>query len=177
MTSGGLFAGTGAFYARFRPGYLKVFFDDVIRRFDLNGSGRLLDLGCGTGQLTIPIAGHVAEAIGMDPEPDMLTEAAEHAAANKVGNVTWVRGGSADLPGRLGRFRLVTMGRSFHWMDREQLLTTLADMVDDQGGLVIANDGCLARSTTPWQHIIEEVQHQFLGPIPQSPCRDANRPT
>ncbi|MEU4331316.1 class I SAM-dependent methyltransferase [Nonomuraea dietziae] len=94
-----------------------MFFDDVIRRFDLNGSGRLLDLGCGTGQLTIPIAGHVAEAIGMDPEPDMLTEAAEHAAANKVGNVTWVRCGSADLPGRLSRFRLVTMGaRSTGWI-------------------------------------------------------------
>ncbi|MGW5686930.1 class I SAM-dependent methyltransferase [Nonomuraea sp. NPDC003754] len=168
MTNGGLFAGTGAFYARFRPGYPKVFFDDVIRRFGLDGSGRLLDLGCGTGQLTIPLAGHVTEAVGMDPEPDMLTEAARHAAADKVGNVTWVRGGSADLSGQLGRFRLVTMGRSFHWMEREQVLRTLADMVEDGGGLVIADDGCLARSTTPWQHIIEEVQHQFIGPIPHA---------
>ncbi|GII33392.1 hypothetical protein Pmi06nite_68340 [Planotetraspora mira] len=33
----------------------------------------------------------------MDPEPDMLTAAAQHAVAGKVGNVTWVRGGSADL--------------------------------------------------------------------------------
>ncbi|MET9341523.1 class I SAM-dependent methyltransferase [Nonomuraea sp. NPDC003804] len=155
MTNGGLFAGTGAFYARFRPGYPKVFFDDVIRRFGLDGSGRLLDLGCGTGQLTIPLAGHGTEAVGMDPEPDMLTEAAQHAAAGKVGNVTWVRGGSADLSRQPGRFRLVTMGRSFHWMDREQVLRTLADTVEDRGGLVIADDGCLARSTTPWQHIIE----------------------
>ncbi|GII33391.1 hypothetical protein [Planotetraspora mira] len=60
----------------------------------------------------------------------------------------------------------MTMGRSFHWMDREQVLEVLANMVDGHGGLVIANDGCLVRPITPWQHIIEEVQHRFLGPIP-----------
>ncbi|WP_433427939.1 class I SAM-dependent methyltransferase [Nonomuraea sp. CA-141351] len=156
------------FYARFRPGYPKVFFDDLVRRFGLDGSGRLLDLGCGTGQLAIPLAGHVAEAVGVDPEPDMLAEAARQALAGEVGNVTWVRGGSADLPGGLGRFRLVTMGRSFHWMDREQVLGALAGMVENAGGVVIANDGCMARAVTPWQHAIEEVQHRFLGPLPQS---------
>jgi SAM-dependent methyltransferase len=149
VTSHGLFAGTSESYARFRPGYPGEFFDDLIRRFRLDGSGRLLDLGCGTGQLTIPLAQHFSEATGMDPEPDMLTAAAQHAVAGKVGNVTWVRGGSADLPGQLGRFRLVTMGRSFHWMDREQVLEVLANMVDGQGGLVIANDGCLVRPVTP----------------------------
>ncbi|MFI7635941.1 class I SAM-dependent methyltransferase [Nonomuraea sp. NPDC049400] len=91
MSSGGLFAGTGVFYARFRPGYPRAFFDDLVRRFGLDGSGRLLDLGCGTGQLTIPLAGHVAEAVGVDPEPDMLAEAAQQALAAGVGNVTWAR--------------------------------------------------------------------------------------
>ncbi|MEV4009150.1 class I SAM-dependent methyltransferase [Nonomuraea angiospora] len=117
----------------------------MIRRFGLDGSGRLLDLGCGTGQLTIPLAGHVAEAVGVDSEPDMLAEAARQALEGEVGNVTWVRGGSADLPGGLGRFRLVTMRRSFHWIDRERVLAALAGMVEDGGGVVIANDGCLAR--------------------------------
>lgn len=46
-----LFAGKASYYARFRPGYPKVFFDEVVQRFHLDGSGRLLDLGCGTGQL------------------------------------------------------------------------------------------------------------------------------
>ncbi|MFI7635940.1 hypothetical protein [Nonomuraea sp. NPDC049400] len=60
------------------------------------------------------------------------------------------------------------MGRSFHWMDREQVLGALAGMVEGGGGVVIANDGCLARPVTPWQHAIEEVQHRFLGPLPQT---------
>jgi SAM-dependent methyltransferase len=164
---GGLFAGTAWHYARYRPGYPPAFLDDLIRRLGPDGTGRLLDLGCGTGQLTLPLAAHVAEAVGMDPEPEMLTEAIRHAGEQAVANVSWIQGNSADLPGDLGHFRLVTMGRSFHWMDREQVLTALDEMVDDDGSLVIANDSCLVRPTTPWQRAIEEIQHCFLPPEQQ----------
>jgi trans-aconitate methyltransferase len=67
-----LFAGTAWHYARYRPGYPQPFLNDLVERFHLDGTQRLLDLGCGTGQLTIPLAVHVAEAVGMDPEPEML---------------------------------------------------------------------------------------------------------
>ena len=158
----GLFAGTAWHYARYRPGYPQAFFDDLARQFCLDGTGRLLDLGCGTGQLTLPLAQHVAEAVGIDPEPEMLVEAAGQAEATSVTNVTWAQGSSTDLPGDLGRFRLVTMGRSFHWMDREHVLAVLDGMVDDDGGVVLANDSCLVRPTTAWQRAVEEIQHRFL---------------
>jgi SAM-dependent methyltransferase len=127
----------------------------------------MLDLGCGTGQLTLPFAAHVAEAVGIDPEPEMLTEAILQAREQAVANVSFIQCNSADLPGDLGHFILVTMGRSFHWMDREQVLTALDAMVDDDGSLVIANDSCLIRPTTPWQQAIEEIQRQFLPPDQQ----------
>ena len=157
-----LFTGTAWHYARYRPGYPEAFLADLVARFHLDGTGRLLDVGCGTGQLTIPLAEHVSSAIGMDPVPEMLAEAATRAQAAHVTNVTWAQGSSMDLPGEFGRFRLVTMGRSFHWMDRERVLTALADMVDAEGGLVIANDNCLVRPTTAWQQAIEDLQHLFL---------------
>jgi ubiquinone/menaquinone biosynthesis C-methylase UbiE len=159
-----LFAGTAWHYARYRPGYPSTFFSDLVARFHLDGTGRLLDLGCGTGQLTLRLAEHVATAIGIDPEPEMLTEAASQARAAGVGNVTWAQGSSADLPGELGHFDLVTMGRSFHWMDRERVLAALDGMVDDDGGLVIANDSCLVRSATTWQQAIADMQQRFLPP-------------
>jgi hypothetical protein len=59
------------------------------------------------------------------------------------------------------------MGRSFHWMDREQVLTALDEMVDDDGSLVIANDSCLVRPTTQWQQAIAEIQCRFLPPDQQ----------
>lgn len=45
-TDGGLFAGTAWHYARYRPGYPRVFLDDLVDRLHLDGKGRLLDLGC-----------------------------------------------------------------------------------------------------------------------------------
>jgi ubiquinone/menaquinone biosynthesis C-methylase UbiE len=160
----GLFAGTAWHYAQYRPGYPKLFFDSIVAQFRLDGTGRLLDLGCGTGQLTLPLAEHVAEAVGMDPEPEMLTEAAKQAQAAGITNVTWAQGGSEDLPGNVGRFNLVTMGRSFHWMDRQQVLTALESILDEGGGLVIANDSCLIRPITHWQQAIEDLQNHFLSP-------------
>ena len=71
-----LFAGKAWHYARYRPGYPRAL-DDLVQEFHLDGTGRLLDFGCGTGQLTLPLAEHVAEAVGMDREPEMLAEAAD----------------------------------------------------------------------------------------------------
>ncbi|MFE3226182.1 class I SAM-dependent methyltransferase [Nocardia sp. NPDC059228] len=71
-------------------------FDDLVERFHLDGTGRLLDLGCGTGQLAIPLAAHVAEAVGMDPETETLVEAARCARAAGVTNVIWEQGGSSQ---------------------------------------------------------------------------------
>ena len=90
----GLFTGTAWHYAQYRPGYPKPFFDSIVAQFALDGTDRLLDLGCGTGQLTLPLAEHVTEAVGMDPEPEMLTEAARQAQAARVTNVTWAQGSS-----------------------------------------------------------------------------------
>ena len=161
-----LFRGTAWYYARYRPGYPPAFFDHVVARFGLDGTVRLLDLGCGTGQLTLPLAWHMAEVVGMDPEPEMLAEAAAAARTAGVGNVTWLEGGSDDLERlrpRLGRFRLVTMGASFHWMDREATLRQLEELVLPGGGLVVTGSPSLWTRANPWQRAVREVIQRWLG--------------
>lgn len=159
---GSLFKGTSWHYARYRPNYPSVFLNDLIQTLGLDGTGRLLDLGCGTGQLTLALAGHVAEAVGVDPEAAMLTEAIRQAEEQRIANATWTQGSSTDMPTDAGQFRVVTMGRSFHWMDRGQVLTALDGMVDDDGALVIANDTNLLLPSTPWQQAIQDIQRSFL---------------
>ncbi|NWF61315.1 MAG: class I SAM-dependent methyltransferase [Fischerella sp.] len=55
-----------------------------------DGKGRLLDLGCGTELLTLPLAKYFKEVVGIDPEPQILTEAKVQANKAEVKNVTWV---------------------------------------------------------------------------------------
>jgi hypothetical protein len=68
VVEGGLFAGAAGFYARYRPGYPAELVAEVVRRFALTGAGRLLDLGCGTGQLTIPLTDQASTALLIHPE-------------------------------------------------------------------------------------------------------------
>ncbi|SES12948.1 class I SAM-dependent methyltransferase [Psychrobacillus sp. OK032] len=46
-----LFEGTASFYYRFRPMHPASLIRFLVERFSLDGSGQMLDLGCGTGQL------------------------------------------------------------------------------------------------------------------------------
>ena len=63
----------------------------------LGGDAVVLDLGCGTGQLTLPIAARVRVVIGMDPEPDMLERAREVGRERGAANVTWILGADTDI--------------------------------------------------------------------------------
>jgi len=51
--------------------------------------GPLLDLGCGTGRLTIPLAQDGFEVVGLDIVPEMLAHAREKASGLPI---TWVEG-------------------------------------------------------------------------------------
>jgi ubiquinone/menaquinone biosynthesis C-methylase UbiE len=97
---------------------------------------RLLDLGCGPGQLARAFAPKVGSVLGIDPEPEMLALARQDSAPN----VSWRQGSSHDLGPGFGRFQLVTMGRSFHWMDRVETLQRLDGMIDPGGAVVLFRD-------------------------------------
>lgn len=168
-TAPDLFAGTAHYYARYRPGYPDTFFQHVIARFGLDRTARVLDLGCGTGQLAIPLAPHVHEVVGMDPEPEMLAEAAAQADRAAVRNVRWVRGSDRDLErleDDLGIFRAVTMGRSFHWMDREATLHTLTGMLEPAGGVVVVSDTERIWDVEGWwQETVQKTITHWLGSV------------
>ena len=115
------FASTEAYYADYRPGYGERTFEFLEDRFDLDGDSRVLDLGCGAGQVTVPLAARAGRVFGMDPNRAMLAEAVARAERARR-EIEWVVGSDAELAGIEGPFDLVTMGRSFHWMNQERTL-------------------------------------------------------
>lgn len=163
-----LFRSAAAHYARYRPGYPDTLIVETVRRFGLDGTGRVLDLGCGTGQLALPLAAYAAHVVGVDPQPEMLAEAAAAAARRGTANVTWIVGSDRDLPrlaGEIGAVRLAAMGRSFHWMERDATLAALAAIVAPGGGVLICGDGDpFWGGTEPWQVAARETIQRWLGP-------------
>lgn len=102
------------YYARFRPGYPRPVIDALVAKLGLADEHVVLDLGCGTGQLAVPLAKHVRCVLAVDPEPDML------AHAPTLPNVEWHVGSDADVA-NFGRFDAVVIGQALHWMDHERL--------------------------------------------------------
>src|SRR5687768_3007484 len=86
------------YYARYRRGYPAAAIDAIASAFDLTVDDLVVDLGCGTGQLTVPLAERVRAVVGMDPEPDMLALARRSADRQGTANVCWLLGADADLP-------------------------------------------------------------------------------
>lgn len=113
-----LFAGTAEWYARYRRGYPQELIEQLAAAARLGGTGRLLDLGTGTGQLAVPLAPYVAGVVAVDPEPEML--------ALLPAGIERRQARAEDLDETWGTFELATIGRAFHWMDGDVVMDRLA---------------------------------------------------
>ena len=136
----------------------------------LDGTGRLLDVGCGPGVLTLRLAPLFRETIGLDPDAAML--AAGRQAAEDVGlaSIRWVRALAEELPEAApGPFRLVTFGQSFHWTDELRVAETVYDLLVPGGALALIVHTVAGRpqpspAGTPIPHAeITAVVEKYLG--------------
>ncbi|MHC5541339.1 class I SAM-dependent methyltransferase [Singulisphaera rosea] len=133
------FQSAAASYIQGRPAYPFKLFRRIAEIGQLNTSHRVMDLGCGPGQVAVGLAPFVGRVVAVDPEPEMLTLAAE--LAKKYGDrIELVEGSSYDLGPEFGRFQVVAMGRSFHWMDRAETLRRLDAMIEPAGAVVLLHD-------------------------------------
>lgn len=66
----------------------------AINLLQLEADDQVLDLFCGLGNFTLPVAGYVAAAVGVEGSAEMVTRGNENAAANGLDNVQFA---AADL--------------------------------------------------------------------------------
>lgn len=158
-----LYAGSAGYYAVGRVAYPVQLAEELARALPLDGSGVLVDVGCGPGSLTLLLAPHVAQAIGVDADADMLAEASRLAARAQVHNVTWRHLRGEGLPADLPRSRVVAFAQSFHWMDRPRVAAAVRRMLAANGALVHVG-------ATTHQGIddLRDGEHQQL-PLPRPP--------
>jgi SAM-dependent methyltransferase len=154
------FRSTAAGYARFRLGYPGRLIGRVIALTGLQPGDAVLDLGSGPGLLALPFAQAGMAVTAVDPEPEML-EALNNAAIPAKLAIRTCAGSSYDLPAGLGPFRLVTIGRAFHWMDRAATAAALDRLVVPGGALVLFEDETLKTVENRWRTVLDTVAARF----------------
>lgn len=157
------------FYHQYRRGYPPAVINTLTGTFGLTSHDIVIDLGCGTGQLALPIAARVRAVAGVDPEPDMLARARKAAAEHGITNVAWLLGADTDMPALAAllddqRAGAVTIGQALHWMNYHELFPTLAPLLRPGGGVAVITNGTpLWLQDSTWSQALRGFLEQWLG--------------
>jgi trans-aconitate methyltransferase len=154
------FMGTAKYYAKFRPIIPVEVIEYLKQKYNLDGSGVLLDIGCGTGISTRAFAPLFAKTIAFDPNQEMLDEAI---SANNPPNVEWRLCSDRDLDLGNEKIKLAIAVRSFHWLNQDSFLQYLSSHLVENGAIAIIGDGSFWTGNEPWQIKTKEVIQEFLG--------------
>jgi ubiquinone/menaquinone biosynthesis C-methylase UbiE len=160
-----LFSGTYEYYAKYRPGIPEEVISIIVKYFGIKPSDRILDIGCGTGQVVLAMEGKCGEMVCLDSDLKMLEQAKKATKDSEI-KLVWINRGSQDLrkiKKNQGTFKIATICRAFHWMDREQVLRDLNDLIDEEGGIAIFGDGSFWTGQEDWQQIVKKVVQKYLG--------------
>lgn len=145
-------------YVSGRPAYSLRLLGKLARETSLDSSSRVLDLGCGPGSLTLPLARRCGTMIGIDADAAMI--AAARKAADDAGlAIDWRVGTSYDLAGDLAPLNLVTIARAFHWMDREATLKRLDELVAPTGAVALVSTELHDLGPTRWHAEFEMLRN------------------
>ena len=133
-----IYRGSARYYAPGRPPYSRELVSTLTDEVGLDGTGRLLDVGCGPGILTVELAPSFEDAIGLDPDADMLDEGERRAREAGVDSIRWVQAVAEEITELgLGPCKLVTFGQSFQWTDQASVAEAIYDLLEPGGALAL----------------------------------------
>lgn len=146
----------------------------VVASADLRPGERVLDLGCGTGTLTIELkkAQPRATVIGLDGDPEILVMARRKAARAGV-DVRWDLGTAWALPYRTAALDLAVASLMLHHLtpsDRGRALRDVSRVLRPGGRFLAADFGPpgsrLARALGKVSELLEETRDGVEGRLP-----------
>lgn len=125
----------GADYARYRPGYPPELVDMLARL--VSHTGRAVDVGCGTGQLTTLLATRFDEVIGVDPSAAQLINAT---AAERV---RYLCAPAERLPIAEETTDLITVAQAVHWFELAPFYDEVRRIASERGVIALISYGML----------------------------------
>ena len=157
-----LYRGTAGYYDRYRPPYPDALIDDLVLCTGADGTGRLLDLACGTGQVSFALRAWFAEIWAVDQEPDMISLVRRKAAALADPPRFEFRVAAAEnLAAPEDSFDLVAIGNAFHRLPRDVVAATALRWLRPGGYLALLWGGGPNEGNGPWQQALRDQMRRW----------------
>jgi SAM-dependent methyltransferase len=153
----------GEEYARVRPPYPESLFTFLIGQLGLQGNDRIVDVGCGTGRLTLPLAEMGLNIVGLEPWHEMLDAARARSSRKRIySNIQWALSPAEGLLSVIHeQVRAVLFANSFHCCrDRRHVLCLCDQVVAPDGGVAVIRSGWFAEPPH-WFTILNETAREF----------------
>ncbi len=109
------FDGDALLYHEMRPGYPEELFDDVVSLSGIPPGGRILEIGCGTGQATLPLARRGYRVLCIELGENLAAVARRNLASYPRAEVLTADFEEWSPP--KGAFDLAISATAFHWLD------------------------------------------------------------
>ena len=106
----------------------------------------ILDLGCGTGELSACLAelvGPEGKVIGVDPDKERIQLAME--THNQIENLSFVEGSALNFPGiGSGSYNIIFSNFALHWMtNKQQVFNNMFESLEAGGKIAFQYVFCL----------------------------------
>jgi len=159
-------------YDRARPVYPDAVFDDLTELGRLDEGARVLEIGCGTGQATLPLAER-----GFDVTAVELGEHLAAAARRKLAgyaNVDMIAANFETWRPQPEHFDAVVAFTAFHWIDPKVRYERSASILREGGALaVVSAEHVLPVGADPFW---ADVQEDYDAVVPDSANGPPPRP-
>ena len=126
-------------YQRTRPVCPPQLFDDLIDLAGLEAGDRLLEIGCGTGQATVPLAERGLNVTAIELGAELAAIARRRLAGFPAVDV--VTSAFEDWPPQGATFDAVVAVSSLHWIDPQLRYLKPHELLRSGGSMAVA--GCL----------------------------------
>lgn len=153
-------------YDTARPGYPEQVYDDIVAWTAIPAGGRILEVGCGTGQATLPFARRGFRIQGIELGANMAALARHKLAAYP--DVAIDVGAFEAYPFEEGTFDLAISATAFHWIDPAVGYPRLAQALRPGGSIALFwNQHVQAGDRSGFfddvQHVYERVAPEIIG--------------
>lgn len=159
-----LFDQVAELYDRARPTYPPQMFDDLVALSCVPDGGRVLEIGCGTGQATRPMAERGYRITAVELGANLAAVAQRNLAAYP--NVDVQTAAFEDWPLPAEPFDLVMAVSSFHWLDAATALPKIAAALRPSGAVAIVSGGHVEGGTS---RFFIDVQDCYERHMPGTP--------